>query len=59
MFTILNSIYDNVVVTYMIYDVIKRANEPDENHNKREKTADEILLQLNNIILKEVIMTAQ
>ena len=57
MFTILNSIYDNVVVTYMIYDVIKRANEPDENHNKREKTADEILLQLNNIILKEDVFS--
>ena len=57
MFTILNSIYDNVVVSYMIYDVIKRADEPDENHNKREKTVDEILLQLNNIILKEDVFS--
>ena len=57
MFTILNSIYDNVVVSYMIYDVIKRADEQDENHNKREKTADEILLQLNNIILKEDVFS--
>jgi hypothetical protein len=57
MFTILNSIYDNVVVTYMIYDVIKRADEPDENHNKREKTVDEILLQLNNIVLKEDVFS--
>ena len=52
MFRILNAIYNDVLHTYTLYDIIKIEIVNNKENNK-ENNIDDILAYLNNLIIKE------